>query len=115
VYLVTAFDIPPGAVLSTLGGENADANWVGIARIGPREDGFDVLAYSIAPRVILRTPTDVRSSKDGAEGIDLAGYSQVLRDPNIIEVQFFAGAFVVILHYVLSIVGFIYGQDKSRS
>jgi hypothetical protein len=119
IYLVTAFDLPPGSVLPAANqdDEGTDGSWTGTARADKEGAGFTVYAESEARSIVLRAAGTAVGPHDPGQLIDLGHYAQFLTDPNIIQIQFLCGAFLILINVFGRIMGFIdskvFGADKS--
>jgi hypothetical protein len=56
--------------------------------------------------VTLKSSRTFGRTDKASRQIDLGHYAQFIKDPNILWIQFLAGAVLVLLRLVLSIVGF---------
>jgi hypothetical protein len=115
IYKVNTFEIPPGAVLADAPDTTEDENvaWVGQVRVEGDRAGFMVWASSSVRRVSLRPPGLPASEAESEGLVDLGSYAQYLNDPNIIELQFFAGL-VLLLFHNLTIANSIYVSLKQK-
>src|SRR2546430_1589636 len=111
IYFVSSFELPPGGILTSLPEDGEDLAWIGIARVSNEGNGFEIQVSSAAQKVGLGSPSALGTRRALIEEIDLGGYSQFLKDPNIVEIQFFAAVFMFVLQMVLSTVGFF--TDKA--
>jgi hypothetical protein len=108
VYLASTTELPAGSVLSVQDdqGNLAETGWTGIARILESEPGFDLAVSSDTRRVTIASRS-LNGPGSAAERIDLGEFSQLLNDPNVIQLQILAGVFFFLLQIVGSTLSFV--------
>lgn len=104
IYSVQTFDLPAGSMLTST--ENTANAWVGIANVPTGgASGFSVLASTASAEVSLQLPNSPIGV--GPQKIALGQYSQNLKDPNIVQLQFLFGVFIFLFQTVMSLTNYL--------
>jgi hypothetical protein len=103
VYSVTTFNVPPGSVLTTPDGVSDETTWTGFVRLPQEGFGVEVQASSNTRAVTIRSTRAFSDSASSSRRIDLGQFAQVLNDPNIIQLQFFVGALMLLIQALASV------------
>lgn len=116
LYLVSSTELPAGSVLSVQdrSGELAATIWTGVARILESEPGFDLAVSSDARNVTIASRS-LNGPDRVAERVDLGEFSQLMNDPNVIQLQIMAGVLFFMLQIVSSTLSFVYFALRRRN
>ena len=114
IYPVTSFEVPAGAVLTSLVGLNSNDIWSGVAVASNDNQGFSVIASSQGHDIALYTPLPAVGGRTRPQKIELDDYALFLKDPNIIQLQFLIAAFLFLFNSIVSIAKFFYPDGKVK-
>lgn len=93
LYPVSSIDLPAGARVTVLGADEKEAPvpWWGVARVQAEATGFLVEASTEARSIALFMPGP------GVTPVNLGGFAQLIKDPNVIQIQIVIAALIVIV------------------
>ena len=112
LYPVSSIDLPAGARLTVLNpdGSASSTPWWGVARVQASANGLLVEASTEARSIALFMP----GTWAGVSRVDLGGFAQLIKDPNVLQIQILIVGLLFIIQAAGSLVQLGSNVEKLR-